>query len=131
MDLQLSFKKPSLLELRSLSSWDENNLRYALDANCVIGAYYEDSLVGFLLYSKPDWCIEELVVSENFRRKGIAKGLIGELVKFLMPGENIYLEVRSKNFAALSLYESQKFTNVGVRKGYYSDDDAIIMRRIV
>ncbi len=131
MDLQLSFKKPSLLELEGISTWSEKNLQSALDDQRVIGAYYNDLFVGYLIFSKPDWCIEDLVISESFRRKGFAKALIAELVKQITSGESIYLEVRSKNLAALSLYQSENFKRIGIRQAYYSDDDAIIMRRIV
>ena len=46
-------------------------------------------------------------------------------------GETVFLEVRTDNAAAISLYESVGFTMVGVRKRYYrvSGADAYTMRR--
>ena len=43
--------------------------------------------------------------------------------------ETVFLEVRSQNVAAISLYSSYDFKQVGFRKGYYKnpDDDAIVM----
>lgn len=131
MDSQLSFKKPSLPELESISSWSRNNLQSAVNDSRVIGVYLKDQFVGFLIYSKPDWCIEDLIISESHRRKGFAKALIRELVKLISPGESVYLEVRSKNLAALSLYQSENFKKITIRQNYYNDDDAIIMCRIV
>ena len=131
MDSQLSFKKPSLLELESLSSWSRDNLQSALDDGRVIGIFIKELFVGYLIYSKPEWCIEDLVISETHRRKGFAKALIRELVKLINPGESVYLEVRSKNLAAQSLYQSENFKKISVRQRYYNDDDAIVMCRII
>lgn len=43
--------------------------------------------------------------------------------------ENVWLEVRPTNSAALSIYKKFGFNDMGRRKGYYSDsqEDAIIM----
>ncbi|MCR4780115.1 MAG: GNAT family N-acetyltransferase [Ruminiclostridium sp.] len=38
----------------------------------------------------------------------------------------VFLEVRSKNVRAISLYERKSFIRIGVRKGYYPDDDAVL-----
>lgn len=131
MGLQLSFKKPKLFELVTLSSWGELNLVNALCQDRVIGAYLNDALRGFLVYSRPDWCIEDLVVHQESRRIGLGRSLIRELVARVPQGEKIFLEVRSKNIGAIALYKSENFIQVGIRCGYYGDDDAIIMERVV
>lgn len=38
-----------------------------------------------------------------------------------------FLEVRSRNTPAISLYEKCGFKRVGLRKKYYGDDDAAVM----
>ena len=45
--------------------------------------------------------------------------------------ENLFLEVRSRNLAALKLYSALSFKQIGIRKNYYKDppDDAILMMR--
>lgn len=40
--------------------------------------------------------------------------------------EKIFLEVRSRNEAAVGLYEKNGFERISVRRGYYGDDDALI-----
>lgn len=40
-----------------------------------------------------------------------------------------FLEVRSRNAAAIALYEKAGYERVSIRKDYYPDDDAIIMRK--
>ena len=47
--------------------------------------------------------------------------------------EAVFLEVRSRNEAALRLYQKNGYIQVGVRPGYYSDpvDDALIFKKEV
>jgi ribosomal-protein-alanine N-acetyltransferase len=40
---------------------------------------------------------------------------------------HLTLEVRSRNRAGISLYQRFGMAPVGVRKGYYGDDDALIL----
>ena len=42
--------------------------------------------------------------------------------------ETITLEVSSTNIGALTLYKKCNFKEVGIRKKYYKDSDAIIMK---
>ncbi len=67
----------------------------------------------------------------EFRRRGIAEKLLAELHdKMREKGAAVcFLEVRSRNAAAISLYEKCGYERVSVRKDYYPDDDAVIMRK--
>ena len=49
----------------------------------------------------------------------------------IIDSNEIFLEVRSNNIAAINLYKKVGFDIVGMRKGMYKDpiDDAIIMQR--
>lgn len=65
----------------------------------------------------------------ELRRQGLAgKALSAFLDKTRETGAaRCFLEVRSRNAAAISLYEKHGFKLVGLRKKYYGDDDAIVM----
>lgn len=67
----------------------------------------------------------------EFRRRGIAEKLLSELHdKMLEKGAEVcFLEVRSRNAAAIALYEKCGYERISVRRNYYPDDDAVIMRR--
>lgn len=67
----------------------------------------------------------------ELRRRGIAEKLLAELhAKMRGRGAAVcFLEVRSRNAAAIALYEKSGYGRVSVRKGYYPDDDALIMRK--
>lgn len=69
----------------------------------------------------------------EFRRLGIAEKLLAELHgKMREKGAEVcFLEVRSRNAAAIALYEKCGYERISVRKGYYPDDDAVIMRRLL
>lgn len=75
--------------------------------------------------------ITNVSVKEVFRSRGIAKEMLGELMKIgLSRGvSNFTLEVRKKNNPAISLYEKLGFEKEGIRKNFYRDpiDDAWIM----
>ena len=77
--------------------------------------------------------IDNVAVFPAFRRRGIAKRLVGQLcahgrrekLQFLT------LEVREGNVAALGLYRSFGFTQVGCRPRFYDDptEDALLLTR--
>ncbi len=73
--------------------------------------------------------VTNLVVAEESRRRGVGKALMLGLVETAleMGARHLTLEVRSKNEAARSFYAHFGLAPVGVRRGYYGDDDALIM----
>ena len=74
--------------------------------------------------------INNVTVDGDFRRQGIGDALLGELKTQLRDSGSlkIFLEVASRNLPAIRLYEKNGFKQISVRKGYYGDDDAIIMQ---
>ena len=67
----------------------------------------------------------------DFRGKGLAKMLL-ERLHDKMRGKGAavcFLEVRSRNAAAIALYEKSGYERISVRRNYYPDDDAIVMKR--
>ena len=77
--------------------------------------------------------IGSIAVLPEFRRKGIASGLLKVLCGTCSINgiQDIELEVRVSNTAAIELYKRFGFKITGVRKGYYQDgEDAYNMARI-
>ena len=74
--------------------------------------------------------INNIAVDARFRRRGVARSLVKELLRECKDrGCNaVYLEVASKNGAAISLYRSLGFAEYGKRPRFYGDDDAILMK---
>ncbi|MGH8946208.1 MAG: ribosomal protein S18-alanine N-acetyltransferase [Acidimicrobiia bacterium] len=73
--------------------------------------------------------VTNLLVSPDRRRQGVATRLLGELVRSAVErgARHLTLEVRTRNRAARALYGKLGFAPVGVRRGYYGDDDALIL----
>lgn len=82
----------------------------------------------------PEGEIYRVAVAPEYRRRGIAYRLLDYAVKTSRGKglESIFLEVRSKNVAAINLYRTYGFSEVSRRRGYYKnpDDDAIIMLKV-
>lgn len=70
----------------------------------------------------------QIGVLPEFRKRGIAVGLLSELLGKMSErgAAKCFLEVRSRNAPAIALYEKCGFQRISVRRGYYSDDDALI-----
>ena len=128
---------PRIYELGELV---DSNFRNVYNLNEVLNdditkvyAYIKDDLiVGFIMATDlGETCdILCLVVDPLYRRQLIGSNLINYLIGDLSPElKLITLEVRSKNKAAINLYEKFGFVVVHVRKNYYKDDDALLMAR--
>ncbi len=77
--------------------------------------------------------VMKIATLEKYRKQGIAREMMDELLD-KMRGKGAvtcYLEVASRNAAAIALYESLGFEKVYVRALYYGDDDGIAMRLVL
>ncbi|MFT3944928.1 MAG: GNAT family N-acetyltransferase [Ancrocorticia sp.] len=72
-----------------------------------------------------------IAVASAHRGLGLGGLLLDELLAVAdeQGSESVFLEVRSRDGVAQSLYEGRGFEEVGRRPRYYHDDDALIMRR--
>ena len=69
---------------------------------------------------------------ESYRRRGLARSMMEHLLETSKTHAVavVFLDVRASNQAALGLYLSMGFKEVGRRKGYYDSgaEDALLMR---
>lgn len=74
--------------------------------------------------------IMNISVSPQWRRRGIGRRLLCFTLDLMRQRHTsvIFLEVRRLNKAAISLYEDYGFKTVYIRKNYYGDEDALVMR---
>ncbi len=76
--------------------------------------------------------IMNITVSSQYRGKGLAQMLIEFAVKTAAEkgADNLVLEVRESNAAAISLYEKNGFVRYFVRKKYYEGlEDALLLEK--
>jgi [ribosomal protein S18]-alanine N-acetyltransferase len=105
--------------------------------NRYVGARSAALLVGYAgisrLGRKPpfEYEVHTIGVDPAYQGQGIGRRLLDELLDFAGGGV-VYLEVRTDNEAALALYRSTGFEQIGLRRRYYrvSGADAYTMRRV-
>jgi ribosomal-protein-alanine N-acetyltransferase len=101
-----------------------------------VAARADDKLVGYAGISRLgrkrpyEYEIHTIGVDPTYQGQGIGRHMMEELLEYASSG-TIFLEVRTDNEAAIALYASLGFVNVGLRRRYYraSGADAYTMRR--
>jgi len=73
--------------------------------------------------------VTNLLVAPTHRRRGLARRLMVSLIREAISegARHLTLEMRSSNDAARALYAGLGLAPVGVRPGYYGDEDALIL----
>lgn len=117
--------------------WSENAVRselsnplslwiVALDADAVVGYVGSQSVLG-------EADMMNIAVSADYRRQGVAEGLVRSLISELRQRDVscLTLEVRASNEPAKALYQKLSFVEVGRRLNYYTKpkEDALILRK--
>jgi [ribosomal protein S18]-alanine N-acetyltransferase len=94
------------------------------------GKEYIVGFVGFWIMAG-EAHITNIAVRLSHRRQGIGELLLISAIDLAteLNAHTITLEVRASNIAAQSLYQKYGFTQVGLRRGYYSDnrEDGVLM----
>lgn len=91
----------------------------------------DDEIVGFggVFVAGDEAHVTNLLVAPKRRQNGVGRQLMVSLMNASIDlgARHLTLEVRSKNKQARRLYQRLGLAPVGVRPGYYGDDDALIM----
>ena len=134
------FDIPAVIALErssQFSPWTEGNFRDALAAgNLGLVGIWQHVLVAMAVLQMAAGEAELLTMAVNreFRRRGFGRQLLNELIARAVAygAESIWLDVRASNAAAIALYRSAGFADIGWRKGYYASaegrEDAMMMR---
>jgi len=70
--------------------------------------------------------LHRIAVLPQYRSKGLALSLLERFLEKC--GNEVFLEVASRNSHAVRLYEKCGFVEITRRRGYYGDDDCLVMR---
>lgn len=126
---------PEIAAIERLSftdPWSEQSIREELEAPralCLV-CRIDGRVAGYLgtrvVFDECD--ITNIAVHPDMRRQGVARLLLGELLKELRGVSRINLEVRESNAPARSFYEAAGFKECGRRRNYYETpvEDAIL-----
>lgn len=100
---------------------NESALVLVCELECkVVGYVYAINLID-------NFDLLSLFVSEDYRNNNVGKMLVTKLQE-TVKDKPILLEVSDKNINAINLYSKTGFEIINVRKNYYEDSDALIMR---
>ena len=119
--------------------WSRKMLAEELDNECAAFLVAEDpgtkEVVGYagLLVMADEGYITNVAVFPEYRRRGVAGQIIAVFDNFARGNRLAFLtlEVRPSNAAAIALYRSFGFEEVGRRKNYYDlpKEDALILTK--
>ena len=124
-----------------LAPWTLGNFRDALAAGyCARVGEREGRIVayGVLMLAPGEAQLLNLSVVPDSRREGLGRMLLAQFVDDArrLGAEQMFLEVRVSNVAAISLYETAGFAPIARRVAYYPPapetgvrEDALVMRR--
>ena len=102
-------------------SIDYNVIYLYIEAGKIVGM-----IMAIILYESCE--ILNIVVEDNFRRKGIASNLMDTLIsEFPESIEILTLEVDVNNKNAIKLYQKFGLEIINTRKDYYENSDAYLM----
>lgn len=84
---------------------------------------------GGIMLAGEDAHLLTLAVAPEARQQGVASQLMMELIALARSAgaRHLTLEVRESNDAALELYRKFGFDTAGIRPGYYTTEDAVVM----
>ena len=120
--------------------WTENGFMSSLDisGNIFLSAVENGETAGYIIGTADgDFAgIDSIAVSPRFRRKGIAEGLIRRFCEIAAQSDScssVSLEVRENNLPARALYKKCGFSEIGLRKNFYSAprENAVVMNKII
>ena len=119
--------------------WSESAVRdfFAYSYNGAVISCTDGVFSGYITFTliAGELQIANVCVQPEFRRRGIADGLMAAFVAFAkeQKAEKIGLEVRASNEPARALYEKWGFKAVGLRRNFYKapTEDAVLYDKIL
>ncbi len=116
--------------------WSAEQLRLGMEQGSIkiYGVMTPAKLLGYLSYYaiSDEAEVINFAVDSAWRRQGLGKALLGYVLqKWREEGIRVgFLEVRASNEAAIHLYISSGFRQMGVRRGYYPEtgEDALLLK---
>lgn len=122
-------------------AWSQNMILSSIRQSCTYVWTVQDvqlqKIIAYaVLYLAGDeGDVANIAVLPSYRNRGIGGALFDTMLNQARDQkvQTIYLEVRQSNTAAISLYRSRNFVEIGKRKNYYRHprEDAICMAKTV
>lgn len=137
----------AIMQQTQPDTWSLDTFQQSLNPpNFAMQMLHDTQCIGFYIVqtlktaSFTEWNLEEIAVAPSVQGKGYGRILLKQLLQQALINhvDDIFLEVRASNTAAIGLYQSSGFVQIDVRKNYYpvnsnlcsnaTHEDALIMR---
>lgn len=142
----ISINKMNLHDLKTIEAsllndfddfWNSNILKQEIesDSSTIYTLKINDKIVGFagisIVLDEAD--ITNIVIKKNCRGQKLSFFLMAILIDLASKSgcKKINLEVNEKNIIAINLYKKFGFEQVGLRKKYYNEQDAVLMSKVL
>ena len=119
-------------------SWSKEFLEYKVKFKSffLLVAVIDEKIIAYIAadLSNKETEIIRLAVAPDMRRCGIAEKICRKFIDNLKKtklSDKLWLYIRESNIAAIKLYEKLGFEHVATDKGYYYEEDALVMRKIL
>ncbi len=138
-DIEALVKSLYAIEIASFSDpWTETSFYEMLASEAVsLALLCEDTTpigYGFFAVVVPEGEVLNLAVAPKERAKGYGREILQRSIAVLEEKgvTDLFLEVRERNTPARTLYQSQGFREIGIRKNYYRYpvENAVVMKRM-
>ena len=134
-DLDLKFSEMDVSDIVFVADIERRNYKYpwtkTIFSDCLSSGYLctvanlNDKIIGYSVVSTSNYDAQilNLCVDEDSRGLGFGEKIMDLLIEDIKSRglSKIYLEVRSSNIQAISLYKKKGFELIGVRQNYYMD----------
>lgn len=122
------------IETKLLGKCDKNSIESTLH-NKKLNYYLlieNEKLIGFFecFILSPEAELYDIVVDEKYQGNGYSKIMMDYFINLAKGNsvDTIFLEVNSINNKAINLYRKYGFVEYSIRKNYYGENDAILMK---
>ena len=122
------------LDSSTISLWNKNQWadEFKKEGIKVFGILYSNLLIGICVFQVvlDEAQINYFVVKKNFRERGYGSHLMSYLINRCkeLNVSKLYLEVSQNNIKAKKFYNHFDFFTVGIRKNYYKDGSAALLK---
>ena len=111
-----------------------NNFHMETEINnkdAIVLVYEDNGVIAYLyaINTVDNIDLLSIIVEDSYKRTGIATKLVEYLIgNYCYQNKTITLEVDIENIPAVKFYEKMGFKVVNIRKKYYKDHDAYLMK---
>ena len=108
-----------------VSPWSEAMFHDCFD-NCdyrITGLFKDKTIIGYavLRINPPEAELHNVAICNDLHHRGFGKAFIKQIIEqcVSLNLKQLFLEVRQTNIAAIKIYQTVGFSQVGIRKNYY------------